>query len=91
MKLTLEIALGIVLGWAAIKGLEKAQERSNPPEAATPSEISYDPTRVICDREHTAFDLAGNTYCQQPHGPHGPDSKPVESRIISQTPRPARP
>jgi hypothetical protein len=61
MKITLEVALGLVLGWFAILGIGKYNDAHKSIEA--PAAFSFDRNKIICDRPHTAFDQTGNTYC----------------------------
>lgn len=63
MKITLQVTLGVVLGWAAIQGIESVYRPSANSPPANPSGIVFDRAVVICDRAHTTFDASGNTYC----------------------------
>jgi hypothetical protein len=40
------------------------QPRSSKPEIVAAGK-DRSPTKIICDRAHTTFDAAGNTYCQE--------------------------
>lgn len=81
MRLTLKIAFGLVLGWVTITGIHNYQSSRNEipkvaqaaPSLAQPTQkvkaeqnkFEFDREKTICDKQHTAFDEAGNAYCME--------------------------
>jgi hypothetical protein len=79
MKLALAVVVGVILGGVGTVAVQRQQrldrqEVAMPPPAVPavptasaqqqhPFELSR--TRIICDREHVAFDAADYAYCQE--------------------------
>jgi hypothetical protein len=66
MRTTIALIVGFALGIAGTLAVQRfAQQPGYTATARLAVPIELSSTKIICDREHTAFDAEGHTYCQE--------------------------